>query len=323
VAQVTIIGLGTLGASLGLALRKADSSLTVVGVDRNAEIARRAQQAGAVERTERWAENACKAAALVVLTEPIAYLRAVLEAISAKLPQGCVVASTASLVTPVLAWAGELLPEGVSFVAGHPILDPAKPDDAPSPELFQQAQLCIVPSSKASQAAMDLMTQLAATVGAQPFFLDAAEHDGLVTAVDGMPELLGTALMSAALHASSWHDMRRVAGPTFARATASADVEPAEVAAALRANRENVARWLEIFSATLGDVRQALLSDDEDKLTELLAEAREARGRWLSDHRSGNWDNAEAPAIPKRGMLDGLLFPQAGPLAAGDKRRRR
>lgn len=312
--QITIVGLNTLGLSLGLALRKSEQKLTVVGVDRDNAAARKAQQLGAVERTEVWAHNACKNAALVILTEPISQLRDMIELVAPSMPQGSVVTSTTPIVAPVLAWADELLPKGVSFVAGHPILDPTKAEDVPSSELFQRAQYCVIASAKANPAAMDLVCQLALLLGAQPFFLDAAEHDGLVTALDGLPGLLGTALMSAAAGASSWRDMRRVAGPAFARATAGADAEPDQVVAALRANRENVARWLETYCAKLDDVRSALLADDAETLTKLLTDAREARDRWLRDHKSGNWDNVVVP--PKVGMgtiLGNMLWPQRRP----------
>ncbi len=309
--QIAIIGLDTLGASLGLALRKMEPPASVVGMERDSLMARRAQQAGAVERVERWAENACKNTALVILTEPVSRLHDMLEAIARSLPQGCVVTSTAPLIAPVLAWADEILPEGVSFVAGHPILDPTRADDVISAELFHQAQYCIVPSAKAASSAMDLVSQLAASVGARPFFLDAAEHDGLVTAVESLPGLLGAALMSAAADASSWRDMRRVAGASFAQATSSAETDPQEAAAALRANRENVARWLEMYSAKLGDVREALLSDDEGALAGLLTEAREARTLWLKDHQSGNWEGtAPMPKVSMGNLLGQMVWPQ-------------
>ena len=309
--QITIVGLGTVGASLGLALRKTEQPASIVGVERDPLMSRRAQQAGAVERVERWAEDACKNAALVIVTEPISRLHDILDAIAGKLPQGCVVTSTAPLITPALAWADALLPEGVSFVAGHPILDPIQPNDAISPELFHQAQYCIVPSVKATPSAMDLVTQLAASVGARPFFLDAAEHDGLVTAVESLPGLLSVALMSAAASASSWRDMRRVAGATFAQATTNTEADLQEEAAMWRANRDNVARWIEMYCAKLGDVRAALLSDDEAVLTRLLTDAGEARALWLKDRQSGNWEGAVP--LPKVGMgtlLSQMVWPQ-------------
>ena len=142
-AQITIIGLDTFGISLGLALRQTAQPPTIVGVDRDGAEARRAQQLGAVERTEVWVANACKNAALVILNEPFSRLRDMLAAIAESLPQGCVVTSTAALMVPVLAWADELLPQGVSFIAGHTILNPLKPVTEPSAGIFKQAQYCL------------------------------------------------------------------------------------------------------------------------------------------------------------------------------------
>ncbi len=323
-AQITLIGLDTLGISLGLALRQTAQPPTVVGVDRDGAEARRAQQLGAVERTELWAANACRNAALVVLNEPFSRLRDMLGAIAASLPEGCVVTSTAPLMVPVLAWADELLPEGISFIAGHPVLNPLKPVTEPSAELFKQAQYCIVPSAKASTSAMDLVSSLATAIGAQPFFSDAAEHDGLVTAVEGLPGLLGTLLMSAAAEASSWRDMRRVAGPGFAQATQSAQDDPASVIAATRANRENLARWLETCAARLSEARAALLAEDEAQLTQLITGAHEARDQWLRDSAGANWESAaEMPKISMGQMLGNLVWPQRQPPASQQDKKRK
>jgi prephenate dehydrogenase len=324
-AQITIIGLDTLGISLGLALRQTAQPPTVVGVDRDGAEARRAQQLGAVERTEVWVANACKNAALVILNEPFSRLRDMLAAIAESLPQGCVVTSTAALMVPVLAWADELLPKSISFIAGHPILNPLKPVTEPSAGIFKQAQYCIVPSDTADTSAMDLVSSLASALGAQPFFLDAAEHDGLVTAVEGLSGLLATLLMSAAAEASSWRDMRRVAGPAFAQATTSAQDDPASLVAVARANRENLARWLENYAAKLGEARTALLAEDEAPLTGLITGAHEARDRWLRDSAGANWEGtAEMPKISMGQMLGNLVWPQRQPPASPqDKTRKR
>ena len=322
-AQITIIGLDTLGISLGLALRKTAQPPTVVGVDKEGANARRAQQLGAVDRTESWISSGVKDAALVVLNEPFSRLHDILEGVSENLPQGCVVTCTAPLIVPVLGWADQFLPGGASFVAGHPIINPAKSAAEPSAELFQQAQFCIVASSKASPSAMDLVSSLATAIGAQPFFLDAAEHDGLMTAVEGLSGLLGTLLMSAAAEASSWRDMRRLAGATFAQATATAEADPADQALALRANRDNLARWLQVLQAKLEDTRIALLAEEDQPLTKLLTDAREARDLWLRDSHGADWESvAEAPKVSMGEMLSHLILPQRQPPDKGDKKRR-
>jgi prephenate dehydrogenase len=324
-AQITLIGLDTLGISLGLALRQTAQPPTIVGVDRDGAEARRAQQLGAVERTEAWAANACKNAALVILNEPFSRLRDMLAAIATSLPEGCVVTSTAPLMVPVLAWADELLPKGISFIAGHPVLNPLKPVTEPSADLFKQAQYCIVPSARANTTAMDLVSSLATSIGAQPFFSDAAEHDGLVTAVEGLPGLLGTLLMSAAAEASSWRDMRRVAGPGFAQATQSAQDDPASRIVATRANRENLARWLETCSSKLSEARAALLAEDEAQLTQLITGAHEACDQWLRDSARANWEGiAEMPKVSMGQMLGNLVWPQRQPRdSQQDKKRKK
>ncbi len=321
-AQITIIGLDTIGISLGLALRKTAQPPTLVGVDQDAATARRALQLGAVERTEGWISSAVREAALVILNEPFSRLHDILEALGDSLPSGCIVTCTAPIIAPVLAWADQYLPAGISFVAGHPIINPHKALAEPSAELFQQAQFCIIPSFKAAPGAMDLVTSLATAIGAQPFFLDAAEHDGLVTAVEGLSGLLGTLLMSAAAKASSWRDMRRLAGVEFARATATAEADPTATVAALRANRENLARWLEIYSGMLSEARAALLAEDEAPLTKLITDAHEAHDQWRRDSRGANWESvAETPQVSMGQMLSHLILPQRQPPDRGKKRK--
>jgi prephenate dehydrogenase len=172
---------------------------------------------------------------------------------------------------------------------------------------------------------MDLIASLAMSIGAQPFFLDAAEHDGLMTAVEGLPSLLGTLLMSAAAEASSWRDMRRLAGEAFAQTTAAAEADPDKLIATLRANRENLARWLEIYQAKLGYARAALLAEDEAPLTKLLTDASQARGQWLRDSRGANWEGiAETPQVSMGQMLSSLVWPQRQPPEPKeDKKRKR
>lgn len=309
--HITIIGLGTLGQSIGLALRKAEPKVHVIGVSADAMVGRQATQRGAVEKAERWADGASREAGLVILAEPFSKLKKLLEDLKGSLPQGCVVTALSPLLAPPLAWADKALPDGVSFVAGHPILGPDASLDEPSTTLFGGVQYCVAPSVNASQQAMDLIGGMIESIGAQPFFLDPAEHDGLATAVDQLPSLLQAILMRAAAGASSWRDMRRVAGMEFARGTLGAQEEPAEQAALLYANRDNLSRWIDTYISQLAQVRAILAQDSQEGLLGLLTEAREARDRWLTDQHSGNWENqVAAPKVTSSSMLLNLLMGQ-------------
>ncbi len=128
--QISIIGLGLIGASAGLALRRHADKVTVVGHDRDTGVAGRAKSAGAVERTEWNLINAASQADRILLALPANEIRETLKVIAGDLRAGCLILDTADVKAPVLQWAAELLPAEVGFVGGHPIvltesLDPA------------------------------------------------------------------------------------------------------------------------------------------------------------------------------------------------------
>ncbi|MBI2322593.1 MAG: prephenate dehydrogenase/arogenate dehydrogenase family protein, partial [Chloroflexi bacterium] len=119
-ARITIVGLGLIGGSLGLALRRGQVEHELVGYDADAQAARAAQRRGAVDRAVGDLGAAIDGARLVVLATPVLAVRELLAALGPLLAPGCVVTDTASTKTAVLRWAAELLPD-VAFVGGHPM----------------------------------------------------------------------------------------------------------------------------------------------------------------------------------------------------------
>src|SRR3990172_8756981 len=120
--RLTIIGTGLIGGSLGLAWKAAGlETAEIVGHDRERAAAERAQRLGAVDRAEHNLPRAVQGASLVIVATPVLATREVLQQIAGDLAEGSVVTDTASTKVQVLQWARELLPEGVSFVGGHPM----------------------------------------------------------------------------------------------------------------------------------------------------------------------------------------------------------
>ncbi len=122
--QVSIIGLGLIGASAGLALRRHADRVTVIGHDLDPSIAGAAKKAGAVDRTEWNLINAISRADRVLLALPLDQVCDTLKAIAQDLKPGCVIVDTADVKVPANAAAAAVLPKGVHFVGGHPILIP-------------------------------------------------------------------------------------------------------------------------------------------------------------------------------------------------------
>ncbi len=171
--QITIVGLGLIGTSLGLALQRVKTNFVIVGHDREHEIAKQAATLGAIDRAEWNLISAVEDADLIFLAIPVSGIRGTFEAIAKDLKPGALVTDTASIKQQVMAWARELLPEHVSFVGGDPIVKRAGHGQAEaSADLFQGTPYCIVPAMNADGESVRTFVQLISSLGAEPYFVD-------------------------------------------------------------------------------------------------------------------------------------------------------
>ena len=276
--RITIVGLGSIGSSVGMALKKADSELEIIGHDKNHSAARRARKEGAVDRTEWNLISACENANAVILAIPVGQIRETLVAAGPYFATGSLVMDTASAKAPVLQWASENLGEGVSFVGGSPILPQGK--RAMDPELFVGSLFCLCPSPAASPEAVGWATGLVRAMGAQPFFIDALEHDGVMAAVDHLPILAAAALLRTSCESPSWREAVRLGGDRFANATASIAGGAEAHSELLRHNSQSVLRWLDLLQAELAQLGRILADQDGEALSDALQAALDARESW-------------------------------------------
>ncbi|MBN1138562.1 MAG: prephenate dehydrogenase/arogenate dehydrogenase family protein [Anaerolineae bacterium] len=318
--QITIVGLGMIGGSMGLALRQAGAALAVIGHDIDTGIANQARKLEMVDKVEWNLISACEKANLIILATPVAAIELTLKAIAPYLRPGCVVIDTATLKAPVLAWAEAILPKEVHFVGTDPIVvgqpSPATQSgqaaekaratglEAARADLFKDALFCLVPAQDADPSAVKLAADLAAILGAKPFFLDATEHDSLLAAVDHLPAITALALLEMATGQASWKEMRKVAGLPFELATHMASTDPSSYGDLAVANRDNMLRWIDALSASLASLRQELAEGTQEALAERFAKAVAERDRWLSDRATRQLlEIPHGGQMPSRGDL--------------------
>lgn len=291
--RVLIVGLGLIGGSIGLALRrwaaerKSDgrSPLEVIGFDSNLDQQRAAERMGAVDRGVWDLAKAAREADVVVIATPITQIREVLSDLAPNLRAGAVVTDTGSTKTKVLEWAAEILPRTVHFVGGHPMAGKTQSIEAAEPDLFKGATWCVSPSVTASEEAVRTVLGLVAAAEAEPFFIDPQEHDAYVAGVSHLPFVVSAALMNTVSRDPSWRDMKTLTAGGFRDSTRLAAGSPAMHRDILLTNRESVRRWIDAFSATLDELRQSLMLNDEGAAPALdayLAGARDARASWAT-----------------------------------------
>jgi len=304
--KIAIIGLGLIGGSIGLALREAEPDFEIVGHDKETAVSKRAYKLGAIEKEERNLISAIEGADLVIIATPAMAIREIFEATAPYLKPDCVITDTATIKAEVLRWADELLPESVHFVGGDPMVSKDEIGiDAATSDLFAGSTYCIVPSVKAHPAAIELVTSMVRTLGAEPFFLDATEHDGQVVGVDHLPLMLATALLMTTTQTSAWRDISRLPSRTFWRATHLPSTDPLTYRDICLANRENIYRWIDLYIDSLKDLQGRLVAADAETWEELFTELMDTRNRWL-EGRVAREEPVGRQAMEEVGGLGGL-----------------
>ena len=314
--RITIVGLGFIGGSIGLALHQAEAGLEIVGHDRERGAANRAKKIGAVDKTDWNLVSACEDADLIVIAIPVGGIKSTLEAIGPYLKPGCLITDTASIKSPVVEWAEEILPDGVNFVGGDPIISHVGATaaggaeggiDTARADLFSGAVYCLTPAAGAAPNAVKLASDFVYLLGAQPYFLNPLEHDGLMAGVDHLPFVLSAALLGVTTESPSWREMRKLAGGAFESATGFVSADPTTYRDACLVNRENIARWIDACSEKLGELKETILAGDAEELERVFDEAMVSRMRWLRAREAGDWEK-QSSDIPSMGSFMGQLF---------------
>lgn len=306
--RITIVGLGLIGGSIGLALQKSKNNFEIMGHDREHSIARTAQKMGAIDRANWNLVSACEHADLIILAIPASGIKDTLSAIAPYLKEGCIITDTATTKRAVLNWADEILPDKVSFVGGDPLVGTEESGiEAATADLFAKATYCLVPSVKAAPKAVQLISDLVTLLGAKPYFVGATEHDGLMAGVGHMPFVLAAALLDATRQSPSWRELKRMASHDFQAATHFASDDPQHYRELCLANRDSIIHWIDACQESLSHMRQALSSGDGEEVEELFATSMAARNEWLHGEQDSELSEALDEAR-KSASLRSLLF---------------
>ena len=315
--EILLIGLDQIGASIGMALADQELKVRRVGYDPDGQLARRVRQAGAVDHLVSHPRKASEVADVVVLSTPTTDVCDYLVAVGAKLKPNAVVLDTSPLKALAVAWADEMLPKECHYIGVTPIVGPAAllaetPDpQVPRADLFHGGLMAIVIPPKTPELAVTLALRFAAIIGATPFFIDPVEHDAVIATVEGLPSLIGAALMNLAANALNWRELQRMAGSPFANATSFFPSQTPKIkGSTLYLKRDIVLTKLDALLDELQRLRALIAAEDSQELTDYLAKATATRDSWLTIRQHGDWAGQDLPratAVEKPSFL-GSLF---------------
>ena len=308
--QITVIGLGQVGTSIGLALEPQKERILRVGHDRKADIARQVEKMGAFDKIINNLHAAVEQADIVVLALHEDPIRNTLELIKDDLKEGAVVMDTSTSMIKVGSWMKELLPPDRYFATISPTINPVYmdtlrlgPDEAHA-DLFKKSALVITSPVGMPADAIRLASELAALLGAEPFYADPYEFDGLIASSKVLPMLLSAAFVNSTTGKPGWREGRRLAGKYFHHLTSPMmflpEGETLEKLAMM--DKDNVVRVLNDMMYAIMDFRDAIQDEDREKLDALVKQARDSQAEWYNQRMAGDWDkDPNKPQLPSTG----------------------
>lgn len=279
--RVAILGLGLMGASLGMALRARGFARVVAGYDVGAGIAVRAQERGAVDVACATVAEAVERAELVVLAAPPLALRELLREIAPLLVERAIVTDVASTKARVTDWAREALPRPERFVGGHPMAGKESSGvGAGDATLYTGCVWCLTPTAETAPEALQRVEAMAAALGARPLVLSAEAHDEAVATISHLPLLAATALTLTVMRDPLWVQAAPLAAGGFRDTTRVASGDPRMAADICRTNAPALVARLDAYIAQLASLRDQIAVEDSE-IEATFREARERREAWL------------------------------------------
>jgi prephenate dehydrogenase len=276
---LALVGVGLIGGSLALALRRAGAVTRVVGFDRDRAALEQGTALGVLDTAADSVSEAVKGADLVAVAVPVRAIGPVLHDVALTLEPHAVVTDVGSTKEDVVRIAREELRERFArFVPGHPIAGrEVSGVEAALADLFRGARVVLTPVEETAPDALDTVRSAWEAAGARVVTAAAADHDRIFAAVSHLPHILAFALVSEIASRGNAQDLLGFAAGGFRDFTRIAASSPEMWRDVALQNRQALLAEIDAYHARLAIFRELIEKGDGQGLQRLMAEARSTR----------------------------------------------
>jgi prephenate dehydrogenase len=287
IGKLVVIGVGLIGGSFALALKRARAVRHVVGMGRTRRNLADALKLKAIDEISADPAAAVRDADLVLLATPVGQMPAVMSAIRPHLGPRTVITDGGSTKRDVIACARRFLGgHWPRFVPGHPVAGTEKSGaGAAFPELFRERNVILTPQPDTAAAATRLVKRAWEACGARVVQLDAGTHDAILAAVSHLPHVIAYALVNLLARRRDPAQYFRLSAGGLRDTVRIAGSSPEMWADICVANRDALLAVLEDYENELEQMRAAIDGANVAELRRMFAQARSAREKWLAGKR--------------------------------------
>ena len=282
--KIAVFGVGLIGGSFALALKRQSAVAEVVGVGRRRETLEQAVRLGLIDRIASDVADAVNGADLILLAAPVAQTGALLEAIAPHLQPGTVMTDAGSTKSDVVAVARAVLGDKIEqFVPGHPIAGREQNGpEAALPDLYVGKKVILTPLPENPSALVENVASAWKQCGAIIHELTAQEHDAVFAAVSHLPHLLAYALVDDVAARPNAERLFQYAASGFRDFTRIAGSSPEMWRDIALANRPALLAELDAYLVQVTEMRDLLDKRDGTALEALFGRAQSARQAWIA-----------------------------------------
>lgn len=277
--RVAIIGLGLIGGSLGLAIKR-NPEVHITGFDRSYATADEAYRRGIIDAIAPSAESACSQADFIIFATPVNTTVALLsQMLEWELKEGVILTDTGSTKQPIMQAAKALEERGWTFIGGHPMAGSHKSGVSAAKEhLFENAYYILTPSENADAEQVDQLRNLLVPTKGKIVVLQAEEHDRMTAIVSHFPHLIASSLVGRLADQQEGQPfVKKLAAGGFRDLTRIASADPVMWRDITIQNRQELLTQLNGWIEEMGNIRDMLETNDPEQIFDFFADAKQFR----------------------------------------------
>ena len=280
--KITVVGVGLLGGSLGLAIKRRKLARHVAGYVRRAASVAECEKAGAVDLATLDLGRAVAGADLVILCTPLLQMRVLVKQMLPMLKPGAILTDVGSVKSSVVKEIEAMARKaGAHFVGSHPMAGSEKTGvSASRADLFVDAACVVTPTKRTNRAALRKIEQFWKAVGGRVLRMTPELHDALAGRSSHLPHMTAVALANVVLDPRNPRHQAALCANGFRDTTRIASCSPEMWRDIALANRRNLARSLGELIRELEKFRGALSRPDAKAIAGMLERAKQRRDSW-------------------------------------------
>lgn len=293
IKRLAIIGVGLIGGSLSLALKKAGQVGEVVGYARTESVRQEALDLGVIDRAASSIADAVQDADMIFLAVPMGAMASVLTELAPHLNDKMIVTDGGSAKAQVVAAARDALGERFSqFVAGHPIAGTEKSGpSAAFATLYNNHRVVLTPVAETNSQSLEKVRAMWQVTGAEVVDMAVEHHDKVLAATSHLPHLLAFNLVGMLAKSADCDEVLRFAAGGFRDFSRIASSDPVMWRDICLSNSSAILDLLNDYRRGLDSLEKAIMNNDGDRLVDEFKRAKQARDTRFAE--PGLIDNSE------------------------------